>query len=74
VREHVPPVGDLQRTLISGAIFAGLVSAGGLIPQALLIWFGLNRNWFQLFGGVILIFTLLQNPSGVAGDIYWRTH
>jgi branched-chain amino acid transport system permease protein len=74
VREHVPPVGDLQRTLISGAIFAGLVSAGGLIPQALLIWFGLNGNWFQLFGGVILIFTLLQNPSGVAGDIYWRTH
>ena len=61
-------------TLISGAIFAGLVSAGGLIPQALLVWFGLNGNWFQLFGGVILIFTLLQNPSGVAGDIYRRTH
>jgi hypothetical protein len=31
-------------TLISGAIFAGLVSAGGLIPQALLVWFGLNGN------------------------------
>jgi branched-chain amino acid transport system permease protein len=61
-------------TLISGAIFAGMVSAGGLIPQALLVWFGLNGNWFQLFGGVILIFTLLQNPSGVAGDIYRRTH
>jgi branched-chain amino acid transport system permease protein len=61
-------------TLISGAIFAGLVSAGGLIPQALLVWFGLNGNWFQLFGGVILIFTLLQNPAGVAGDIYRRTH
>jgi branched-chain amino acid transport system permease protein len=61
-------------TLISGAVFAGLVSAGGLIPQALLVWFGLNVNWFQLFGGVILIFTLLQNPSGVAGDIYRRTH
>jgi len=61
-------------TLISGAVFAGLVSAGGLIPQALLVWFGLNGNWFQLFGGVILIFTLLQNPSGVAGDIYRRTH
>jgi branched-chain amino acid transport system permease protein len=61
-------------TLISGAIFAGMVSAGGLIPQALLVWFGLNGNWFQLFGGVILIFTLLQNPAGVAGDIYRRTH
>jgi ABC-type branched-subunit amino acid transport system ATPase component len=61
-------------TLISGAVFAGLVSAGGLIPQALLVWFGLNGNWFQLFGGVILIFTLLQNPAGVAGDIYKRTH
>jgi branched-chain amino acid transport system permease protein len=61
-------------TLISGAIFAGAVSAAGLIPQALLEWFGLNGNWFLLFGGVILIFTLLQNPSGVAGDIYRRTH
>jgi ABC-type branched-subunit amino acid transport system ATPase component len=61
-------------TLISGAVFAGLISAQALVPYALDKWFGLNGNWFLLFGGVILIFTLLQNPEGVAGDFYRRTH
>jgi len=61
-------------TLISGAVFAGLLSAQALIPYALDKWFGLNGNWFLLVGGILLIFTLLQNPEGVAGDIYRRTH
>jgi branched-chain amino acid transport system permease protein len=61
-------------TLISGAVFAGLISAQALFPYALQDWFGLSGNWFQLFGGVVLIFTLLQNPTGVAGDIYRRLH
>jgi branched-chain amino acid transport system permease protein len=61
-------------TLISGAVFAGLISAQALFPYALQDWFGLSGNWFLLFGGVILIFTLLQNPTGVAGDIYRRIH
>ena len=61
-------------TLISGAVFAGLLSAQALIPYALDKWFGLNGNWFLLVGGMLLIFTLLQNPEGVAGDIYRRTH
>ena len=61
-------------TLISGAVFAGLLSAQALIPYALDKWFGLNGNWFLLVGGLLLIFTLLQNPEGVAGDIYRRTH
>ena len=61
-------------TLISGAVFAGMLSAQALIPYALDKWFGLNGNWFLLVGGVLLIFTLLQNPEGVAGDIYRRTH
>ena len=61
-------------TLISGAVFAGLISAQAMIPYALQDWFGLDGNWFLLFGGVILIFTLLQNPTGVAGDIYKRLH
>ena len=51
-------------TLISGALFAGLLSAQALIPYALDKWFGLNGNWFLLVGGVLLIFTLLQNPEG----------
>jgi branched-chain amino acid transport system permease protein len=61
-------------TFISGAVFAGLLSAEALIPYALDKWFGLNGNWFLLVGGVLLIFTLLQNPEGVAGDLYRRTH
>ena len=61
-------------TLISGAVFAGLLSAQALIPYALDKWFGLNGNWFLLVGGLLLIFTLLRNPEGVAGDFYRRTH
>jgi branched-chain amino acid transport system permease protein len=61
-------------TLISGAVFAGLLSAQALIPYALDKWFGLNGNWFLLVGGFLLIFTLLQNPEGVAGDFYRRLH
>jgi branched-chain amino acid transport system permease protein len=61
-------------SLISGAVLAGMLSAQALIPYALDDWFGLNGNWFLLVGGVLLIFTLLRNPEGVAGDIYRRTH
>src|SRR5215472_4697242 len=61
-------------TLISGAVFAGLISAQALIPYVLLKWFGLSGNWFLLVGGILLIFTLLQNPEGVAGDLYRRLH
>jgi ABC-type branched-subunit amino acid transport system ATPase component len=61
-------------TLISGAVFAGLLSAQALIPYALDKWFGLNGNWFLLVGGLLLIFTLLRNPEGVAGDLYRRAH
>jgi ABC-type branched-subunit amino acid transport system ATPase component/ABC-type branched-subunit amino acid transport system permease subunit len=61
-------------TLISGAVFAGLISAQALIPYSLQKWFGLSGNWFLLVGGILLIFTLLQNPEGVAGDLYRRLH
>jgi branched-chain amino acid transport system permease protein len=61
-------------TLISGAVFAGLISAQALIPYALDHWFGLNGNWFLLFGGVILIFTVIGNPDGVAGFWYQLLH
>jgi branched-chain amino acid transport system permease protein len=61
-------------TLISGAVFAGLISTQALFPYALDKWFGLNGNWFLLFGGVILIVTLIQNPDGVAGAFYRKIH
>src|SRR4029077_4473990 len=37
-------------TLISGAVFAGLISTQALFPYALDKWFGLNGNYFLLFG------------------------
>ncbi len=55
-------------TLVSGAVFAGLIAAQGLVPYALDTWFGLSGNWFLLFGGLVLVFTLIQNPEGVAGS------
>jgi len=55
-------------TLVSGAVFAGLIAAQGIVPYAMDKWFGLSGNWFLLFGGVVLIFTLIQNPEGVAGS------
>jgi len=61
-------------TLISGAVFAGLISTQALFPYALDKWLGIKGNWFLLFGGAILIVTLIQNPEGVAGAFYRRTH
>ncbi len=61
-------------TLISGAIFAGVISTEALFPHALDKWLGISGNWILLFGGVLLIFTLIQHPEGVAGALYKRFH
>jgi branched-chain amino acid transport system permease protein len=57
-------------TMISGAIFAGLISTQGLFPYALDKWLGVSGNWALLFAGVALIVTLIMNPEGVAGAQY----
>src|SRR3990170_953152 len=57
-------------TMISGAIFAGLISTSGLVSYALDKWFDLSGNWALLFGGLALIVTLIMNPEGVAGANY----
>jgi branched-chain amino acid transport system permease protein len=57
-------------TMVSGAVFAGLISVEALFPYALEKWFGISGNWALLFGGVALIVTLFQNPDGVAGATY----
>jgi branched-chain amino acid transport system permease protein len=61
-------------TLVSGAVFAGIISTEALFPHALDKWLGISGNWFLLFGGVLLIFTLIQHPEGVAGAFYKRMH
>jgi len=57
-------------TMVSGAIFAGLISVEALFPYALEKWFGISGNWALLVGGLALIVTLVQNPDGVAGATY----
>jgi branched-chain amino acid transport system permease protein len=59
-------------TMVSGAIIAGLISTQALVPYALDKWFGVSGNWALLAGGLLLIFTLIQNPEGIAGDIHKR--
>src|ERR671915_592296 len=56
------------------AVFAGLISTEALLPHAMDKWLGISGNWFLLFGGVILIFTLIRHPEGVAGAFYKRLH
>jgi branched-chain amino acid transport system permease protein len=53
--------------MVSGAIFAGLISTQGLIPYALDKWLGISGNWALLFAGLALIVTLVMNPEGAAG-------
>jgi branched-chain amino acid transport system permease protein len=60
--------------MVSGAIFAGLISVEALFPYAFEKWFGISGNWALLFAGVTLILTLVQNPDGVAGAIYRKRH
>ncbi len=61
-------------TMVSGAIFAGLISVEALFPYAFEKWFGISGNWALLFAGVTLILTLVQNPDGVAGALYRTRH
>jgi branched-chain amino acid transport system permease protein len=57
-------------TMVSGAIIGGLVATEGLIPYFFQEVFGISGNWSLLFGGLLLIVTLIQNPDGVAGTTY----
>jgi branched-chain amino acid transport system permease protein len=54
-------------TMVSGAVFAGLISTEALFPHALEKWFGISGNWALLVGGLALILTLRLHPEGVAG-------
>jgi len=57
-------------TMVSGAIIGGLVATEGLVPYFFQEVFGISGNWSLLFGGLLLIVTLIQNPDGVAGTTY----
>ena len=54
-------------TMVSGAVFAGLISTEALFPHAFEKWFGISGNWGLLVGGIALIITLRVHPEGIAG-------
>jgi hypothetical protein len=61
---------------VSGAVTAGIVGASGVAFYSTNRLIGLFRNgngglgtWEVLIGGVLLIFTAVQNPEGIAGAI-----
>ncbi len=57
-------------TMVSGAIFAGLISTEALFPYAFEKWFGVSGNYALLVGGLALLFNLAVYPEGVAGAGY----
>ena len=42
----------------------------GSFPHFFQTILGISGNWMLLFGGLLLIVTLIQNPDGVAGTTY----
>jgi branched-chain amino acid transport system permease protein len=57
-------------TMVSGAVLGGLVATEGLVPYTIEELLNIDGNWTLLVGGLILIFTLIQNPEGIAGTTY----
>ena len=57
-------------TMVSGAVFGGLIATEALFPHLIEDIFGISGNWVLLFGGVTLILNLIAFPEGVAGSNY----
>jgi branched-chain amino acid transport system permease protein len=53
-------------TSVPGAIQAGIAFTGGLFAFALLDWFGLQGEWLNLVGGILLVVSLIYRPDGAA--------
>lgn len=60
-------------TSVSGAVTSGIVATAGVAFFALteVIWS--LGPWGALIGGVLLIFTAIQNPEGIAGAVRTRS-
>jgi branched-chain amino acid transport system permease protein len=60
-------------TMVSGAIFAGLISTQALFPHIFDRWVlpeGKVGTYTLLLGGLGVLLTLIFNPEGVAGSAY----
>jgi branched-chain amino acid transport system permease protein len=54
-------------TSVSGAVTAGIVASSGVAFFATTRVIGSLGTWEAFIGGVLLIFTAIQNPEGIAG-------
>src|SRR5581483_11370269 len=57
-------------TMVSGAVFGGLIATEGLFSHLIEDLFGISGNWLLLFGGLVLIVNLVAFPEGAAGNSY----
>jgi branched-chain amino acid transport system permease protein len=55
-------------TMVSGAVFGGLIATSGVIPHIFEAELGISGTWTLLVAGVTLILNLVAFPDGVAGS------
>jgi branched-chain amino acid transport system permease protein len=56
-------------TSVSGAVTAGVMATSGIAFFGMSEVVGSLGTWEALIGGVLLIFTAIQNPEGIAGAV-----
>jgi branched-chain amino acid transport system permease protein len=59
-------------TMVSGAIFGGLIATEGVMAHIFQAELGISGTWTLLVGGLILILNLVMFPDGVAGSQYQK--
>ncbi len=59
-------------TMVSGAIFGGLIASEGLMSHFTQDVIGISGTWTLLIAGLVLILNLIAFPDGVAGSQYQK--
>jgi len=59
-------------TMVSGAVFGGLIATSGLVPHIFEAELGISGTWTLLVAGITLILNLILFPDGVAGSRYQK--
>jgi branched-chain amino acid transport system permease protein len=59
-------------TMVSGAIFGGLIATDGLVSHFFQAQLDISGTWTLLVAGLILILNLIVFPDGVAGSLHQK--
>jgi branched-chain amino acid transport system permease protein len=59
-------------TMVSGAVFGGLIASEGLVSYFTQDAIGISGTWTLLMGGVLLLLNLVFVPEGIAGSQYQK--